>query len=105
ISTRKKRKSMNPVKFKGHNLTLAENQKEYNPLPVCNECTPEGSKVSCWRLSLWERIVVLFTGRIFIRQLTFHAPFQPILPMVNWDEPCCKNCGRPIGEHKHKLKY
>lgn len=96
---------MKPIKFKGHNMVLAENQKEYQPLPVCDERSKEGTKVSCWRLSFWERIKLLFTGRLFIAQFTFYQPFHPILPMLDWEEPNCLNCGRPIGEHKHKTQF
>lgn len=55
---------MKPIKFNGHNIVLAENQPEYIPLPACNECTPEGSFVYCYQLSFWERLKVLFSGRI-----------------------------------------
>lgn len=96
---------MKAVKFKGHNLVLAENQPQYQPLPVCNECTPEGSMVSCWKLTWRERLKILFTGKFFFRQLTFGGPLQPIRPMTEWTELKCKNCGQPIGDHKHKHKY
>lgn len=95
---------MKPIKFKGHNLVLAENQPEYQALPVCNECRPDGSMTSCWKLSWRERLRVLFTGKLFFTQLTFGNPFQPISPSTTWQEPTCKNCGGPIGEHKHKNK-
>jgi hypothetical protein len=93
---------MKPIKFKGHNLVLAENQEEYHPLPVCDERTPEGTKVSCWQLTWKERILILFTGRLFISQFTFGHSYQPILPMTDWEEPKCLNCGSPIGDHKAK---
>jgi hypothetical protein len=93
---------MDPVKFKGHNLVLAENQEEYRPLPVCHELTGNGAMVCCWKLSFWERVKLLFKGKIFIRQLTFNMPFQPMLPMIEWKDRTCTNCGRPVGEHKFK---
>lgn len=96
---------MKAIKFKGHNLVLAEDQPQYQPLPVCNERTPEGSMVCCWKLSIWERLKTIFTGRLFFRQLTFGQPFQPILPMTEWKEGNCINCGAPIGDHKHKTHY
>jgi hypothetical protein len=96
---------MNPVPFKGHNAVLAKDQPQYRPLPVCIEHTTEGSVVSCWKLSFFERLKVLFTGRLFFRQLTFGHYFQPILPMTEWKEPHCINCGAPIGDHKSEDKY
>lgn len=96
---------MKAIKFKGHNMVLAEDQPQYTPLPVCCECTSDGSMVSCFALSFWERMRVLFTGRMFFRQLTFGNPLQPIRPMVEWEEGNCNNCGKPIGDHKYKKAF
>lgn len=71
---------MKPVKFKGVNVTYAENQPEYMPLPVHK--TPDGTVTSCWKMSFWERVKVLFTGRIFLTVLTFNKPLQPVLLMT-----------------------
>lgn len=66
---------MLPVKFPEQTRTLAEHQKEYLPLPVYHAA--DGTIVSCWRLSIWERLKLLVTGRIWVLQLTFHQPLQP----------------------------
>lgn len=93
---------MKAIKFKGHNAVLAEDQPQYTPLPVCVECTPEGSMVSCFKLSWLERIKLLFSGKLFFRQLTFGQPFQPVAPLTEWHDGRCKNCGGLIGDHKAK---
>lgn len=92
---------MTPIRIKGQNLTLAEGQPEYQPLPACYQGMPEGRMTSCWKLSVWERLRLLFTGRLYISQLTFGQPPQPILPEAQWREPVCKNCGELVSKHKH----
>lgn len=91
---------MKPVQFKGHNAVLAKDQPQYLPLPVCHECTPERSVVSCWKPSILERIKILFGRKIYFRQSTFGGALQPIRPMLDWKPPNCLNCGQSIGDHK-----
>lgn len=92
---------MKPVPFPGHNMTLAEDQPEYQPLPVCYQGGNEGAMASCWKLTWRERIKVFLSGFIYINQTTFNQPLQPQLPMVDWKEPVCKNCGQLVGAHKY----
>ena len=69
---------MKPVKFAEQTTTLGEDQPEYLPLPVWQEPNDfQGRNISCWQLTLKERIKLLFTGRIWVHQLTFNAPLQP----------------------------
>jgi hypothetical protein len=91
---------MKPVKFQGHNMTLAEDQPEYQPLPVCYQGGNEGAMTSCWKLTWRERVKLFLTGLIYFNQYTSNQPLQPQLPMVDWKEPVCKNCGKGVGEHK-----
>lgn len=70
---------MKPVKFKQVNITLAENQPEYQPLPVqYNDEVPEGPMTSCWELDEAELAQIAKTGRVYIKQLTFNKPLQPV---------------------------
>lgn len=71
---------MIPVTFPESNCVYAADQPEYQPLPVLK--LPDGMCVSCWKLTLWERIKLLFTGKVWLMQLTFNQPLQPILPSV-----------------------
>ena len=66
---------MKPIKFKEANLVLAENQPEYLTLPAWRG--GDGTVISCWKLTRRERMKLLFTGRIWLRTLTFHKPLQP----------------------------
>lgn len=71
---------MKPIKFKGSNVVYGERQKEYFPLPgFIDHQSKEGIFVSCWKLSFWERIRALFTGKIWVSKWTFHGALQPTL--------------------------
>lgn len=91
---------MQAIKFPGHNLVLAENQPQYKQLPVCFQGGVEKAMTSCYKLTLRERLRLLFKGKLYITQLTFGAPLQPQLPSVEWKEPICVNCNKLIGTHK-----
>lgn len=74
---------MNPVKFEEHNKVYAENQDDYIPLPVYEDKEYGGRVIHCWKLSVRERIHILFTGKLWINVLNFGKPLQPIMPMIN----------------------
>jgi hypothetical protein len=73
---------MKPIKFRGMNVTFAENQPEYLPLPALVADMENGGQnvISCWKLTWWERITVLFTGVMWINSLKFDHALQPVLP-------------------------
>ncbi len=73
---------MRPVDFAGSNTVFAKNQPEYLPLSAKTDRDPRGTVTSCWALSWRERLTVLWRGRLFLRQLTFGSPLQPIRPFV-----------------------
>lgn len=68
---------MKPITFKGCNLTVAKNQPQYNPMPCVNFDDDQGTRLFCWKLSWYERIKILFTGRLWQFMLTFNSPQQP----------------------------
>lgn len=71
---------MQPIKFKGHNIVFGENQPQYKPLPAFID--NDGNVVTCWKLTFYERLKILFSGRFYLQTLTFKSPIQPMLPMV-----------------------
>lgn len=66
---------MKPIEFPEQTCVLAENQPPYLPLPVYKE--EDGMVVSCWKCSLWERIKVLLSGKVWVYAWTFNQPLQP----------------------------
>jgi hypothetical protein len=70
---------MTPITFPEQTTILAKDQPEYLPLPVCRH---DDWVISCWKLTFWERVQLLFTGRLWLVVLTFGGPLQPQLPRV-----------------------
>ena len=67
---------MKPINFKEANTIIAKDQSEYLPLPAFKDT--EGQVVSCWQFSWQEIIKLIFRRKLFISQLTFNSPLQPI---------------------------
>lgn len=80
---------MKPIKFKEQNVTFAENQPEYLPLPALKNVNPDGTTagmgevISCWKLSFKERIKILFTGKLWVSLAMFGKPLTPSFFTVN----------------------
>jgi hypothetical protein len=73
---------MNPIEFKGQTAVLGKNQ-PYRPLPVhINRDGGNYPVTSCWKLTFRERVKLLFTGRLWLQQLTFGKLLQPQLPSL-----------------------
>lgn len=69
---------MKPIKFNQANVTYAEDQPQYLPLPACKVGNREGEVITCWQLSFLERVSILLFGKVWFRQLTFYNPLQPV---------------------------
>jgi hypothetical protein len=74
---------MIPLKFKECNTVYAKDQPEYFPIPAY-KCPKDarGQIVMCWYLTFYERIVLLFTGKLWHSVYTFNKPLQPICLQV-----------------------
>jgi len=72
---------MEIIKFKECNVTFAEDQQEYLPLPAHR--TKDGEVTSCWKMNFKERIKALFTGKIYIQLLTFNQGLNPQIVSIN----------------------
>lgn len=77
---------MKPIEFRGQNMVYAENQPEYQKLPALLLDTPEGQVISCWKLSFFERVKILFTGKMWLALLSFNKPLTPSYLTVNRKE-------------------
>lgn len=67
---------MHPITFKEANTMFAKDQPQYSPLP--SHKTEDGIVTSCWKFTWKERLIALFTGRIFVSQMAFNQPLQPL---------------------------
>jgi hypothetical protein len=71
---------MKPIIFKEANITIGKDQPQYLQLPAAYLLDDERKPmVTCWKLSLWERLRVLWCGRIWNAQLTFDYPYHPVI--------------------------
>jgi hypothetical protein len=69
--------------FPEQNATIAKAQPPYIPMPVHVAYDEQGRMVCCWKLSLVERLHVLFTGKVWHQILTFYQPMQPQLLTIS----------------------
>jgi len=68
-----------PVNFAGANITFAKDQPEYLPLPAyLYDADGRGCATTCWELDDDDLRRVLTTRRIWVQQLTFGRPLQPL---------------------------
>ena len=75
---RDKTLKMKPTNFKEQNVIFAKDQPEYQPLPAFIEKSDKGQVISCWKLSIKERLRILFFGKLWCCMLTFNKPLTPV---------------------------
>lgn len=68
---------MKPIQFPEANITFGKDQPEYQPLPAFRANTPQGEVVTCWKFTFWERLRILFGGKLWLHLLTFNQPLTP----------------------------
>jgi len=76
---------MKPIKFDGCNRNWGNGQDEYNTLYGQALNDVQGTNLFCWKLTKWERIKLLFTGKLWHQVLTFNQPLQP--QMLSTEKP------------------
>lgn len=84
-------------------VVYAKDQPEYIPLPAWKG--EDGTVVTRWHLSPWERFRVLFGGSIWLTLLTFNRPLQPVkldatCPITVGVGEVCSICRRPVERGK-----
>lgn len=67
---------MKPVKTRHTNVEFGKEQDEYGTLPAYRD--PQGQVVTCWELTDEEIEQVIGSKKIYLRQLTFNQPLQPV---------------------------
>jgi len=75
---------MEPVKFDGADITYAENQPEYLPLPA--KKVNDNTILTCWELSDQDIEMLKQTRKLWIGVMNFGLPLQPMLPSVNRED-------------------
>ena len=67
---------MKPINFPQANVVFAKDQPQYQPLSAHR--SSDGIVTSCWSFNLWERLTILFTGKLYLQIHTYNTPLQPI---------------------------
>ena len=79
--------AMKLIEFPEQNVVIAEDQKEYLPMPAYKlPGHPQGYTVCCWDLTVAEIEEVARTGIIWQTILTFNNPMHPQLLSVEKPE-------------------
>lgn len=74
---------MKPIKFSGQNTIVAKEQEQYIPLPAFID---NQKVVTCWQLDEEDLKTVNRDGVIYLRNLTFGQPLQPIYMSTTIDD-------------------
>src|SRR3954469_1107448 len=77
---------MKPIKHKHVNKIYAEDQPQYQPLPVVALKSEMGEVIACWKGSFRERLIFLFTGKMWVLICTFNKPLAPSFVTVTRKE-------------------
>lgn len=68
---------MTQANFPEVNKVLAENQPEYQKLPVFHD-VESGQIICAYKLNFRDKVRILFGGKVWVSVLTFNRGFQPI---------------------------
>lgn len=68
---------MKPINFKEVNVIYGKGQPGVEELPALVNYA-DGIAISCFKLTWWERLQVLLTGRLWHCLYTFGQPLQPM---------------------------
>jgi len=66
---------MHPVEFVGQTQIVSKDQDEYRDLPARMD---NGIMTCCWGMNWRQRIVAVFTGRIYVEVLLCDRKLQPM---------------------------
>ena len=69
---------MKPIEFPEQNVVYPKHLREYKHLPAHRTDDRESAVTSCWELSDEDLAEIARTRRIYVTQLTFRHPLQPI---------------------------
>lgn len=75
---------MKPIEFKGQNVVFGADQPEYQPLPALR--LHDGQVITCWELTDEELAEVIKNKCIYLQQMTFNTPLQPVYLSVGLDD-------------------
>ena len=75
---------MKPTEFSEQNVVFAKDQPEYLPLPAYR--TEDGVVITCWEPTEEEILMLIETRKIYLSQMTFKQPLQPLFMAIDKKE-------------------
>ncbi len=74
---------MEAVNFPEMNTKYAKHQEEYKTLPAFKAQDEEGIVITCWKLTFWERVKLLWKAHLWLNMMTFNKPLTPVYMSVD----------------------
>ena len=68
---------MKATNFKEANVNFAEGQDEYHTLPGLRRYDKNDTIITCYNLSIIERLRLLFMGRVWMCEMNFYRDLTP----------------------------
>lgn len=69
--------------FESREIIFGKDQPQYLPLPALPSSGEKRCVTSRWRLTFVERLTLLFTGSLYVQQLTYGNKLQPAVLTVS----------------------
>lgn len=74
---------MRPIKFSKFNqMEIGEPPILTAPILISRYGDGSPEIITCWQLSWWERLIVLFRGKLFVQMIALHP--VPVKPSVDF---------------------
>lgn len=74
---------MKPIEFPEQNIVLGKDQPQYQPLPAYRG---DDQVITCWQLSLRDRIKLLFIGKLYLRLIAPSSRSSLKLTNLSYDQ-------------------
>lgn len=68
---------MKLIEFPEQTVVIAKDQPQYLPMPAHRAKDVTGTTTICWKLTWWERLQLLLTGKLWHQICTFNTPMPP----------------------------
>lgn len=93
---------MKPVKFAESNMVFGAGQSEYKELPAL--ATEDGQIITFWKMSLVERLRVLFSRGVWLSMITFNRGVSPVYMTTKKSDLIDESEGVVLSELERELQ-
>ena len=68
---------MKAIPFKEQNITY-EGDEKHKDVPAFKADTKEGEVITCWKMSIKEKIIFLLTGKLWVTIISYNKHINPM---------------------------